>query len=628
MQQSFDSTTTDDDVFADAEKDDHYGLVRDPNFHDWEYPNRRRRCRFMEASNGNNDGDCSFYLDDPETAVICLRPILPSPRRELSYTPRTGWRYQPRQTPFLDRLGTGIAESNLSVREQKQSGMGTPMPSCTKMKMKMKMKMIIPASFGIRDAEKRKHSGEIIGGKNESCSKSNKRPKLSSDNDSTTVVTNSTAGDNVQNSAPTSFPATAAAVATTTTTTTSGIHSAGKTQTQQTVASTNIVTDFRMGSPKDVLYKWYGKKPRKTQIKAGQYLIWDNGRVVNEKLFSAIFVCPLTKEAFLAGPRFKTDVPDKVGLYWFSRKIMAEHAAAARAGDCLTMRESGGIDSSRGRLCSLEPYWPSQRPRLPIEQIPAKILKHLPPEQDYKNNHAATKIEELRASPNTKTLPRADENTKVDMEDDSVSGQGNKQSNKNFNKRDSTSRNFGRGYRHGQPSQQQQSNHRNDYGNHVRDVQQYRAQRMPYGQHDHYNHQQGMHYQPKQEQQTIPDSNVSYPNYNQCATTPHQIGQYGQHQISHGVPQQQQIPGQNHFGFPQNQQQNQYLPQQPPPVNNHLQYHGGGGVIHNHSNMHNNQRQQIPLPPPPPPRDGSSQNYPTGSWGSQNQHQTNRFQQF
>ena len=153
--------------------------------------------------------------------------------------------------------------------------------------------------------------------------------------------------------------------------------------------------------PKAALYQWYNKKPRNIQLKAVQYIIWDNGRMNNSshQLFTSLFICPTTKEAFLAGPwngttvegatedaaaattndgcknKNSTVLPDKDGIYWYPRKIMAEHAAAARTWDCLLMREGTNFDGSR--LGELEPYWPSQRPPMPLNRIPARILETL-----------------------------------------------------------------------------------------------------------------------------------------------------------------------------------------------------------------------------------------------------------
>jgi hypothetical protein len=714
-----------DDIYADAD-DDNYGLVRDPNFHDWEYCNRRRRCRFMDWCNDNDDDDCS-YLDDPNIAVTCLRPILPSPFRELSYKSRTGWNYDPssRNTPFLDRLGTGVAEvkfigqgygrqqqkkrrrqqRKISEKREKDDenrfalAAPFPMPS-TKMiipvswtsspsvgiggenngdknKNTTKPKHIRTASEGAREfnSEKRKNVGNISNIPIEGNSKSNKRTKVFGDIDAATIVTISIAGDTscstncvrmseddkIKNSAdsyvkglPPPFSASMSATPSATTAATFN-NSIIKPQKQQKTSSSELgIVATTSLSPKEVLYQWYGKKPRKTQIKPKQYIAWDNGRQ-NDQLFSAIFVCPMTNEAFLAGPRSGdgqgkastddnktslTAAPDKDGLYWFPRKIIAEHAVAARAWDCLAMRASGGINGSTSRLGGLEPYWPSQRPTWPIKRIPARILEGLSPEQ-YSNTTNMDHLnknndDEVRTAQKT-TLVKDDtnissrtvDNDKEERNDCGVIGQDNKHPKKSVIKRESTSRvrgqsiNYGGGHRHARrQSPRNQNNISDNYNDHkskVRDVQHYRAQRIPYGQRDHY-----IQYQTRHEQQQISESVFSYSPNNHRET--HQQGQfgstilqYGQNQVSQGT--QQQIPEQSHFGFQQHQQQNQYLEQQANSIT--FQYPGN---IHNQHNLQHSQ-QPIPIPPPPPPPPPPlepSHNYPTG-WNSQNQYQDGPF---
>lgn len=646
-----------DDLFADADKDDHYGLVRDPNFHDWEYCNRRLRCRFIDACNGTGDGDC---LDDPSATVVCLRPMLPSPSRELSYKPRTGWRYEPSNRYTKDRLGTGVAEAN---PRQKQKGQQKnakkndaaalfPMPST---------KMIIPVSwtsglFPGRMTEARKRGCEfdseklntrkmITGRIIESNLRSNKKQRMSRDyNDAATVVTNSTAddaehvsrvieGDRVkQDSAvvpvkglPTLFLATNASIPSPSVTL--------KHQKQQKTASNDSgIATTRLGSPKEVLYQWYGKKPRKIQIKAGQYMTWNNGRL-NDQLFSTIFVCPMTQEAFLAGPRSGAGpgtTHDKDGIYWFPRKIMAEHAAAARALDCFVMRESGGGNNNRGRLGGLEPYWPSQRPEWPIERIPGRILENLTLEQ-YVNNSKNAKnanknkdVHTVQKSTITKSkdvsTTSSDEN-EMDRRNDKGGGGGGVG-------QDNTSRNYGGGHRQRQSSWRRGNHSDNFLKNKLsktQDVQHYRAQRMPNGQragHSHTTHE-GMGYQPRQEEQQIDPSIHSYLPYNSQSATRQNgqfvstVSEYGQHPVTQTI-QQQQSSGRNHFTFPHHHQQYKYFEHQQ--GNNHLQH---GGNINNHQSVQLNQQQLIPPPPPQP--NGSFQNYPTG-WNGQNRHDQNRFQ--
>ena len=694
-----------DDVYADAD-DDNYGMVRDPNFHNLEYCNRRRRCRFMDSCNGNDDDDCS-YFDDPNVAVTCLRPILPSPFRELSYKSRTGWKYDPssRNTPVLDRLGTGVADvkffgkgygrqqkkkrprqqGNISEKTEKDDENGFalaasfPMPST---------KMIIPISWtsspsvgigGINNgdknknttelnSEKRKNVGNISNSAIEGSSKSNKRSKLSGD--TATIVTISTAGytscfandtrmsqdDKIKNSAdsfvkglPPPYSASLAATPSATAAAAAMLESSVTKPQKQRKTSSNEsgIAATTLVSPKEVLYIWYGKKLRKTQIKPAQYMTWDTGRQ-NDQQFSAIFVCPMTNEAFLAGPRTddnKTSLtaaaPDKDGLYWFPRKIIAEHAAAARAYDCLAMRASGGINGSIGRLCGLEPYWPSQRPTWPIEGIPAQILERLSPEQ-YPNTTNTDPLnknshDEVRTDPKT-TLVKADTDISsrtVDNDKEERKGQDNKHSKKNLVKRESTlrvggqKRNYGGGHRHARrQSPQNQNNSSDNYNDHnpkVRDVEHYRAQRMPYGQRDRYSQYQTNH-QPRHEQQQMTESGFSYsPNTQQRETRQQgQFGstilQYGQNQVSQGI--QHQIPERSHFGFQQHQQQNQYLEQQS--NSNNFQY------ARNTHNQHNLQHSQQPIlippppPPPPPPPLEPSRNHPKG-WNSHNQYDDGSF---
>lgn len=114
---------------------------------------------------------------------------------------------------------------------------------------------------------------------------------------------------------------------------------------------------------------------------AEQYVTWDNGKIHHEELFTSIFKDPITNEAFLAGPWSDTagegnaELPDKNGLYWFRKKIKAEHAAAARALDCLLLRAGSYLDSCCYGESKL--YWPSQKPTLTLNEIPAHILERL-----------------------------------------------------------------------------------------------------------------------------------------------------------------------------------------------------------------------------------------------------------
>merc|ERR1712238_268044 len=106
-------------------------------------------------------------------------------------------------------------------------------------------------------------------------------------------------------------------------------------------------------SPQSVLYHYYETKPGNIQVTADNYLTWKNNDEYGTKkqyrqqqrLFTSIFVCPITKETFLAGP-------------W---------------------GEGGNRDF---RLGELEPYRLMQRPIWPSQiKVPLWIQKRLPPHE-------------------------------------------------------------------------------------------------------------------------------------------------------------------------------------------------------------------------------------------------------
>ena len=281
---------------------------------------------------------------------LSMKRILPCPFRQLTFTDRSGWRYQP-QAPYLDRLGSARTLDGVVSTE-----------------------MIVPSSWT---------STTVLAADQEQETRKRKAPENS------TVVTESTAPSTVVHlhhdgaSVPLAVPM----VTHPTITTQQDRHrNNDKSGTAASVA------------PKAALYQFYGKKPRKTQLKSEHYITWDNGKPPHEQLFTSIFVCPITKEPFLAGPWIGeeslsannssdvfTNNANSIyqfvdGLYWYPKKIQAQHAAAARAWDCLSMREKG-TSSIDYQLGEAEPYWPSQRPPWPVDKIPDRILKQIPSEE-------------------------------------------------------------------------------------------------------------------------------------------------------------------------------------------------------------------------------------------------------
>ncbi len=150
-----------------------------------------------------------------------------------------------------------------------------------------------------------------------------------------------------------------------------------------------------MGVPKQLLYSYYGQEHRMQLSTAQDYISWHNEGPPHALKFTAVFVCPLTAECFWSGlypnPRFVhnnaatgkavvqqlaiasgtnsgggNDARDNrsdnisvstkssstsvsmastsnddsmIQVVWYPKKVMAEHAAAARAYDCWQYRD-------------------------------------------------------------------------------------------------------------------------------------------------------------------------------------------------------------------------------------------------------------------------------------------------
>lgn len=169
--------------------------------------------------------------------------------------------------------------------------------------------------------------------------------------------------------------------------------------------------------PKNTLSSWYGKHHKKTAIRNAEcFRTWSNGGPAHLLQWTSIFTCPVSKEKFPSGsfgdPKSytkvyqnqgsqssyseaiaeKSDLPSttsestndndkkdkdsseinidetssedksepedkEAGIVWFTRKINAEHAAAARALDCLNFRENRYFKMSCKpiRLCKERP---------------------------------------------------------------------------------------------------------------------------------------------------------------------------------------------------------------------------------------------------------------------------------
>lgn len=299
---------------------------------------------------------------------VSLLPILPSPFRDLSFSGLTGWRYHP--TAYEeDRLTMGrLLEGRPSNR------------------------MIIPDSWNDRIID---HTAAIESTRRQfeklnSVENSKRRKVNSAETETestlleeirpsasilptTELVPFETPAMNVEvddhdmeSSKPDSIPTEEATVVTASTSSTN-------TDVASVTTMINPALDLAGPDviPKQELYFLYGKKPRTVQLKASDYLTWDNGKPVQSVKFTSAFVCPITKEIFLAKSYGDPSSFEKDGgIYWYPKKNLAEHAAAARAVDCWNLRE-GRHDKKR---LSLEiPYSVEDAPELPISQFPTLL---------------------------------------------------------------------------------------------------------------------------------------------------------------------------------------------------------------------------------------------------------------
>lgn len=305
---------------------------------------------------------------------ISLHPILPSPFRDFSFTGRTGWRYYP--TAYeADRLGIassleGRPSTKITIPDSWNdpvtgSYYSEPMES-TRRQFEQLTSSEHPKRQRTNGTEgdtipirhEMLHISDMNVADSLSVNPSMSAPSLGA---SGTISHNAASSEEVT-VRTTSTHSTHA----TTSTTTSGTTSASTPTSLPVVdlAGPDII-------PKQELYFLYGKKPRKVQLKGTDYLTWDNGKPVQDVKFTSIFVCPITKEIFLARSYGDPKTFTKEGdIFWYPKKNSAEHAAAARAVDCWNLREQR---HHMKRLSIDTPYEKMDAPELPITQLPANI---------------------------------------------------------------------------------------------------------------------------------------------------------------------------------------------------------------------------------------------------------------
>ena len=278
---------------------------------------------------------------------VGLRPILPCPYRDFTFTALTGWRYYPTK-PSLDRLGT--------------SRLFNDKPSTI---------VDIPESW--------KEAGTLDEIRKEASRVENTKRQLEGQDPNDAILKRPRTEDHLQSLLPSTTRSLSEQQVTRATPDTNLTQATVNTNfivdrkaniNTSTVAAAGPKMNAAQAVPKGSLYALYGKKPRRVQLAASDYITWDNKAPTHELKFTSVFICPITKECFLAG-RYGETYDHDGSLVWYTKKILAEHAAAARALDCWNLREQArgvvpmGLD---------EPYWKAKQPALP-DSIPTSIMK-------------------------------------------------------------------------------------------------------------------------------------------------------------------------------------------------------------------------------------------------------------
>lgn len=133
------------------------------------------------------------------------------------------------------------------------------------------------------------------------------------------------------------------------------------------------------GVPKSALHAEYGKPPRRKNLVQTDYISWHNSGPPHIRMFTSVFVCPVTRECFPSGrfENYKIEVDPETGrdVVWYSKKILAEHAAAARAYDCIVAR--GAPAGTTPKFLGEDPPYSSKEPMPLPSNIPPEAREQI-----------------------------------------------------------------------------------------------------------------------------------------------------------------------------------------------------------------------------------------------------------
>ena len=132
--------------------------------------------------------------------------------------------------------------------------------------------------------------------------------------------------------------------------------------------------------PKSELHVVYAKQFKKILSNA-HYHTWHNAVEAHQLKWTSVFVCLKTAELFLSG-RYPGALSEQMnGLWWYTKKSLAEHAAAARVLDCLFLRSGSAQPcAERQALFRMPPVVPEpQRIAIAAQQAEIRRENQLPP---------------------------------------------------------------------------------------------------------------------------------------------------------------------------------------------------------------------------------------------------------
>lgn len=247
---------------------------------------------------------------------LCLKPILPCPPRELSFTGRTGWRYCP-FVPFSDRLGLSrrFQDCPSTTMTIPESWQGKGAPSHNSMDLashddshpddaprKRFQKSCIPKKMNLRKRQRVDNATCTTTETSEFCS--NSLLDSAQQSIAPSIIGASTAATLVSESTSSTYSNGTSGITTLSAATDVSMsrvatpkrkkdaeteNSKGATVVSASTPATNLARKFSKATisrsdtvPKAAMSALYGRKPRKKQISNKNYLTWNNGAKSHE----------------------------------------------------------------------------------------------------------------------------------------------------------------------------------------------------------------------------------------------------------------------------------------------------------------------------------------------------------